>query len=395
MRIFLSVVLIVLCPLAKGQPMLKAGDLFPDMIIRNIINAPVKELEAHQRTTKFTILNFWGTWCSPCLPEMDSLAKLQASNGSRIQVIAISNEPVDRLQKYLQRKPSGIWLASDTASWLYGQFGFNYVGQSAILDQQHRVVALVRTDSINQKMIDQLIRKEKIRSSAETGNKLDVEADPFAVDSAQGYQLTWSGYRKGVGSMSKTYLKTAFEGRRRTYFNICPSNILMDIYKVSYMQVQYEVPRKSVCDWENKNTLFCFDLLVKPEQKDSLYIIMEQVLNKLLPVKYRLEKKEMPVYVLRRLPDAASWVESSATTSESSFSGRGFKGSGIELKPFVDYVANELQLPVVDETGLTGKYDIITENVMRTTEELLAALKKLGLTVEKTTRKLDALIIYQ
>lgn len=395
MRISLSILMIALCSLAKGQPLLKAGDLFPDMIIRNIINAPVKELEAHQRTTKFTILNFWGTWCSPCLPEMDSLAKLQAGNRSQIQVIAISNEPVDRLQKYLQRKPSGIWLASDTASWLYRQFGFNYVGQSAILDQQHRVVALVRTDSINQKLIDQLIRKEAIRSSAETGNTIDVEADLFAVDSALGYQLTWSGYRKGVGSMSKSYLKTSFEGRRRTYFNICASNILMDIYKVSYNQVLYEIPKKSVCDWQDKNTLFCFDLLVKPEQKDSLYIIMEQVLNKLLPVKYRLEKKEMPVYVLRKLPDAASWQESTATASESSFSGRGFKGTAIALKTFVDYVANELQLPVIDETGLTGKYDISTENVMRTTEDMLAALKKMGLTVEKTNRQLDALIFYK
>jgi len=394
MRISLSILMVALCTVAKAQPLLKTGDLFPDMIIRNIINAPVKELEARKPTTKFTILNFWGTWCSPCLPEMDSLAKLQASNGPRIQVIAISNEPVDRLRKYLQRKPSGIWLASDTASWLYGQFGFNYVGQSAILDQQHRVVALVRTDSINQQLIDKLVRKETIRSSAETGNTMDVEADPFAVDSTLGFQLTWSGYRKGVGSMSKTYLKTSFEGRRRTYFNVCASNILRDIYKVSSKQVLYEVPEKSICNWDDKNTLYCFDLLVKPSQKDSLYIIMEQVLGKLLPIKYRLEKKDMPVYVLRRLPEGFAWQASSAAISEYSFSGRGFKGTGIVMKTFVDYIANELQLPVIDETGLTGKYDITTENVMRTTEDMLAALKKMGLAVEKTNRQLDALIFY-
>ncbi len=101
------------------------------------------------------------------------------------------------------------------------------------------------------------------------------------------------------------------------------------------------------------------------------------------------------MYVLRRLSDGASWQESLATSSESSFSGRGFKGTGIALKTFVDYVANELQLPVIDETGLTGKYDIATENVMRTTEDMLAALKKMGLTVEKTNRQLDVLIIYQ
>ncbi|WP_315817697.1 DUF3738 domain-containing protein [Paraflavitalea speifideaquila] len=116
--------------------------------------------------------------------------------------------------------------------------------------------------------------------------------------------------------------------------------------------------------------------MVKPEQKDSLYIIMQEYLNKLLPVKFRLEKREMPVYVLRRLPEGAAWQESKATSSEFSFSGRGFNGTAIAMKPFTDYIANELQLPVVDETGLTGKYDIITENVMRTTEELKTALKR-------------------
>ncbi|WP_315817696.1 hypothetical protein [Paraflavitalea speifideaquila] len=161
-------------------------------------------------------------------------------------MIAISNEPVDRLKKYLQRKPSSLWLASDTSGWLYGQFGFNYVGQSAILDPQHRVVALVRTDSINQVMIDKLARKELIHSSAETGNKLDYEADLFAVDSALGFQVTLSGYRPGVGSMSKNYLKSAFAGRRRTYINVCLSNFLMDIFKVSYKQVVYDIPEK-VC----------------------------------------------------------------------------------------------------------------------------------------------------
>lgn len=395
MRNLLFALTILLSIQAEAQPSLKVGDLFPDIIFRNLLNAPVKELEARTHTNKLTILNFWGTWCSPCLPEMDSLAKLQTKNNGRIQVIAISNEPVDRLKKYLERKPSGLWLASDTSSWLYGQFGFNYVGQSAIVDQQHRIIALVRTDSINQQLIDKLVRKETIRSSAETGNSLDVEADPFLVDSTLNYQLILSGYRKGVGSMSKTYLKTAFEGRRRTYFNVCASNMLRDIYKVSHKQVMYEMPEKTVCDFENKQTLYCFDLLVKPTQKDSLYIIMEQVLRKLLPFKYRLEKNEMPVFVLRRLPDAAALPASSATVSEYSFSGRGFKGTGIELKTFVDYIANELDLPVVDETGLTGKYDISTENVMRTREDILAALKKIGLTVENTTRTLDALIIYQ
>lgn len=396
MRLIVIFLLTACCFSVQGQAILKASDMFPDLVIRNIINAPVKEFDIHKQQNKFLILNFWGTWCSPCLPEMDSLAKLQVRNNKQVQVIGISDEPVGRLQNYLQRKPSTLWLASDTNSYLYQQFAFDYVGQSAIIDLQHHIMALVRTDSINQRFIDKLVKGEPLSSSAETGRKPGyVETDLFAIDSTLGFQVSWSSYRPGVPGMSKSYLHSAFEGRRRSYFNTCLSSIIRDMYGVSYNQVVYEVPEKSICDYNNKQTLYCFDLLVRPEQKDSFNIIMRQLVNQLFPVKARLEKRSIPVYVLRKLPDASNWQESASTENTYSFSGRGFEGKGIIMKPFVDYVANELQLPVVDETGLTGKYDIITENTLRTRDDMLAALRKLGLTVEKTNREMDMVIIYK
>lgn len=205
MRYTLIGLLLLATLVTKAQPLLKVGDLFPNIMIRPIINAPVKTLDVHTSNNKILILNFWGTWCSPCLPEMDSLAKLQARNASKLQVIAISNEPVDRLQRYLHKKPSTLWLSSDTTSNLYSQFSFAYVGQSAILDQQHRIIALVRTDSINQAMIDKLVRREPVLSSAETRVHKNVEEETNAIDTSMGMQVTWGSYRKDLPSMSKSY----------------------------------------------------------------------------------------------------------------------------------------------------------------------------------------------
>ena len=395
MRFIVIILLITLYGAVRGQAILKAGDMFPDMVIRNIVNAPVKEFDVYTQQNKFLILNFWGTWCGACLPEMDSLARLQASNNKQVQVICISDEPVNRLQKYLQRKPSMLWLASDTTSNLYRQLALNYVGQAVIIDLQHRIMALVRADSIDQGLINRLVKGEVIHSSAEAGRRqVSVEEDPFAIDSTQGFQVSWGGYRPGMPGMSKNYLHSAFEGRRRSYFNLCLSSILQDIYDVSYGQVIYEIPRKSVCDDGQKETLYCFDLLVKPAQRDSFTIIMKQLASQLFPVKARVEKRSIPVYVLRRLPDA-DWKESASTENTYSFSGQGFNGKGIVMKPFVDFIANELHLPVVDETGFTGRYDIITENTMRTVEDTMAALKRAGLSVEKTLRPMDVVIIYR
>lgn len=376
-----------------AQPLIKTGDLFPDVILRPLLNAPLKQLDVRLQNRTFLILNFWGTWCSPCLPEMDSLARLQRVNRTKIQVIAVSDETPDRLRNYLQRKPSGLWLASDTSGNLYRQFGFNYVGQAAILNPQNRVVALVRTDSINQALIDRLIRGESLAGSAETGERRDVGIDPFGIDSTLTFQFTWGGYRKDLPSMAKNYFKTAFEGRRRSYFNVCPATMYQDAYGVSHHQLVYEGPEKSFCDWGNKHLLYCVDLLVRPEQKDSFPVILRETLNRVLPVKARLARKVLPVYILRRLPGAPGWSMAAKGENSYGFSGKGFHGEGIPIKPFADYVANEMRRPVIDETGLTGRYNILTENVVRTEDDMLAALKKLGLTLEKADREMDVVVL--
>jgi thiol-disulfide isomerase/thioredoxin len=148
---------------------LKTGDHFPNYILRPIINAPIKEYDITKENKKFLILNFWGTWCVPCIPEMGSLNKLQETYKDKIHVIAVSNETTDRLTNYLKRRPTKIWLASDTSFFLYNGFGFNYVGQSVIIDGDNKIIALVRTDSINNKFISNLINGLTVKSSAETG----------------------------------------------------------------------------------------------------------------------------------------------------------------------------------------------------------------------------------
>jgi len=107
--------------------------------------------------------------------------------------------------------------------------------------------------------------------------------------------------------------------------------------------------------------------------------------------------RTMPVYVLKTKPGTPVAMPLSAPNTRTySFSGNGFDGKEITLAEFSHiYLSNELELPVVDETGLTKGYDIKTTNDMRDKSNIFAAVDKLGLTLEKTERPVKVIILYQ
>jgi len=398
-KLFTILLLLIAGINAQSQSyILKAGDHFPDIIFHPMVNAPVKELYLNNYPSKkLFILNFWGTWCSPCIPEMDSLAKLQAQFQQQVQVIGYSNDAVEKLVKYNAKKPSSVWLASDTSFLLYQMCNLAYVGQCAIIDAEKNIIAVVKTDSVNAKLIARLLKGEKIKSNAETTEVSHTDKDPFGIDSLQVSSFTIRSYMKGQQTMGKSYLKGPFAYRRKTFYNITPTNMYKDAYDiVSQNQVIYELDKKKYEDYNDKSQLYCLDLLVKPGDKDNLKVIMQRKLNEFLTVKARTEIRIVPVYILKQKPGAALNLPLSATTKLNySFSGNGFDGKGITITDFSNiYLANELDLPVVDETRLTKRYDIKTTNDLRDKANVFNAIDKLGLTLEKAERPVKVMILY-
>lgn len=79
---------------------------------------------------KTVLLNFWATWCGPCLREMPALDRLQERlGGEKFQVVAVSTDRGGREQvtQYLQQlsiRNLGIYLDPTGKAWrAFGSFG--------------------------------------------------------------------------------------------------------------------------------------------------------------------------------------------------------------------------------------------------------------------------------
>lgn len=376
--------------------LLKPGDQFPAIPIDNVINSSTITVNINQqKDKKFYILNFWGTWCSPCIPEMDILSKLQKVNAGKLQVIAISDDPTIKLQKYLKTKPTTIWLATDTTWLLYTLFNFSSVSHSAILNTNKEIVALVKTHSITQGLLDSLYRGEKVKSDAELKEKPVAKSDDvFNVDTTLTSSFTVRSYMVGQRGMSTIYGGISpYAKRRLSFVNAGITTLYKTAFDiVSLDQIIYEVDEKKINNYQDKSQRYCVDILVSPEEKDSLYTILQQKLNAILPVKARITYKIIPVYVIT---NTGFNLPPSDKKTGYGFSGRGYDGTAVTIRAFAnDYLSNELAFPVVDETNLKGKYDIKTVVEMRTQEEIFKSISALGLKIEKQERKMRMLVLY-
>ena len=52
---------------------------------------------------KVTLVNFWATWCPPCVAEMPSLQDLYNSYGDRVDFYFVTTEDAERVSKFMTK----------------------------------------------------------------------------------------------------------------------------------------------------------------------------------------------------------------------------------------------------------------------------------------------------
>ena len=66
-----------------------------------------RTVSLNQFQGKPVVLNFWATWCPPCIQEMPSLVQLQKQLGDKVTILAVSEDDDDNAYKQFVRDQIG------------------------------------------------------------------------------------------------------------------------------------------------------------------------------------------------------------------------------------------------------------------------------------------------
>ncbi|WP_422103980.1 TlpA family protein disulfide reductase [Winogradskyella sp.] len=83
----------------------------------NIDSQHIETLETYKN--KIILLNFWGTFCPPCIKEFPDLKRLESEFPEDLVVVAISNEPPEHIEKFITRVPRPSIIGfQENYSWI-------------------------------------------------------------------------------------------------------------------------------------------------------------------------------------------------------------------------------------------------------------------------------------
>ena len=164
---FIAIICLALAQVA-GSRELSPYTLQPGVAAFDLPDLKGQQHKLEDYRGQVVLVNFWASWCPPCIQEMPGLERLrQKLNGQPFEILAINvGEQKYRVWKFLKLINFGLPVLLDTRKKTFDAWGASVLPTSFLLDKKgnirYRVVGDVEWDSEEViTLIETLIHEEE------------------------------------------------------------------------------------------------------------------------------------------------------------------------------------------------------------------------------------------
>ncbi len=405
-------------PAAKAELItpLKIGDKIPDELwemyfpVVSANSDEVQYLSLGDFKDKLIILDFWATWCAPCISSLHKLDTLQKEFREDLLVVPTSYETEDKILSFLSdRKINLPSLIEETELKKY--FPYRSIPHQVWL-KDNKVLAIVGPESTNRQNVFKGIKGEDLNVLLKSEDMSFDFNKPLLLDGNGGgvdKVLTLSLFSKRIGleSAGVIYRKDglfiynldvlglymeAFSGiiplsgrLNRVVFNFEDVSLVNKIKSNGYSNGDVEDPNKTV-KWKDENT-YCYNMishvpLSKEKIKEIFLKDLNQFFENTLGITAKLIDREMMSYVLVKTGNDPLALSSQVLDRRGQNSGSSIK-SIRSLVSKLQINNEESSVPIIDATDYDRPVDIFLTSPLTDLPSITKELQLYGLDLQK------------
>lgn len=388
------------------------GQVCPAFSFDTLLNYKKEKLSLDELKGKFVIVDFWGTFCIPCIRAFPKLDSLQKKFNDSLQILLVATDGYQRAKHFYETRKKAknpMYLPCTINRSMVRYFQVKEVSTYAWIDDKGYIKAITDESQLTEKNISDFIKGKMgvVRDKEKTINidfKKPLAEVAKEIDSNSTiYRSGLTGYLKGVRSAMVTGKKGlnrlfAYNSSIRNLYQIAygdsagflPSN---RIVIESAHPERITMPKNEDFEiWKLKNT-YCYEITVPETKCDSIQKMMCDDLKQLFGYNAYQEYQLKKCLVLKA-EKGFRFLEDTTMTPKLSYNAGGITVTNYPFRQLVEMIDHYNRDKIFfNETGLTGKIDITIQAMMNDVDALNKELKRYGLTLQYEDRPIQMLVI--
>ena len=330
---------------ALAAEVLKPGTPAPPISARPLDGIqPFRGWEAYRGN--FVVVDFWATWCAPCLLALDKTAALEREfTGQRIRFLTVANDDMERVKRYFKDKGLHLQTFVDQDESVGHAFGITGIPAAAVIDPEGRVAGITPGENVTAAVIRMLLNGKKV--NLPPFNRIN---NPFWDQD----EITW---QDGVLPVFQVVIKPIDVHGGGTAYKAGSNHLSGDGAIVQAMiQSAWRTDSFHV-DIRGKlpEGAYRFAATVPKGREGELFPAFQDALQRTFGLQAHWEEQQRDVLILTH--DGSVSIKESTSEPLSQFQRGKITMKKQSTAELAGALPNWMRKVVIDETGLTGRYD--------------------------------------